>query len=124
MVDKLPAGVRGGPMVARDMSRRGLLRTAGAVGAVGAVSALFGAVPAMAEPSMTPFDLHFAVSHKYRPFDLIAPRFVQYDSAVNPLPASGDTLVATGVRPRAPFGSVLVEVQRAAGVVVAGLAGG
>jgi hypothetical protein len=110
-------------MVARDMSRRGLLRTAGAAGAVGAVSALFGTVPAMAEPSVTPFDLHFAVSHKYRPFDLIAPRFVQYDSAVTPLSASSDTLVSTGVRPRAPFGSVLVEVQRAAGVVVAGLAG-
>ncbi|MBY8847363.1 hypothetical protein K7G98_00720 [Saccharothrix sp. MB29] len=25
----------------------------------------------------TPFDLHFGITHKYRPFDLVAPRFVQ-----------------------------------------------
>ncbi|KOX27507.1 hypothetical protein ADK67_13790 [Saccharothrix sp. NRRL B-16348] len=111
-------------MAARDMDRRAVLRHAGAAGAVGALSALFGNVPAMGQPSTTPFDLHFAVAHKHRPFDLVAPRFVQYDSAITPPPATSTTLVRTGVRPRAPFGSVLVEVQRAEGVVVAGLAGG
>ncbi|PSL56059.1 hypothetical protein B0I31_104350 [Saccharothrix carnea] len=111
-------------MAARDMDRRTLLRHAGAAGAAGALSALFGNVPAMGQPATTPFDLHFAVTHKHRPFDLVAPRFVQYDSAIAPPPATSGTLVSTGVRPRAPFGSVLVEVQRAEGVVVAGLAGG
>ncbi|MEU4443361.1 hypothetical protein AB0K14_13970 [Actinosynnema sp. NPDC050801] len=111
-------------MAARDMDRRTLLRHAGAAGAVGAVSTLFGTVPAMGQPATTPFDLHFAVTHKHRPFDLVAPRFVQYDSAITPPSATAGTLVSTGVRPRAPFGSVLVEVQRAEGVVVAGLAGG
>ncbi|MFD0205496.1 MULTISPECIES: hypothetical protein [Saccharothrix] len=111
-------------MAARDMDRRTLLRHAGAAGAVGALSALFGNVPAMGQPSTTPFDLHFAVTHKHRPFDLVAPRFVQYDSAITPPSTTSGTLVRTGVRPRAPFGSVLVEVQRAEGVVVAGLAGG
>ena len=111
-------------MAARDVDRRAVLRHAGAAGAVGALSALFGTVPAMARPATTPFDLHFAVTHKHRPFDLVAPRFVQYDSAITPPSATSGTLVGTGVRPRAPFGSVLVEVQRAEGVVVAGLSGG
>ncbi|MFI9009031.1 hypothetical protein ACIGNX_17580 [Actinosynnema sp. NPDC053489] len=110
-------------MAARDVNRRAVLRHAGAAGAVGALSALFGNVPAMGQPSATPFDLHFAVTHKHRPFDLVAPRFVQYDSALTPPPAAPGTVIRTGVRPRAPFGSVLVEVQRAEGVVVAGLAG-
>lgn len=111
-------------MAARDVDRRTVLRNAGAVGALGALSALLGQAPATGQPAVTPFDLHFAVSHKHRPFDLITPRFVQYDSAVTPPTAASGTLVGTGVRPRAPFGSVLVEVQRAEGVVVAGLAGG
>ncbi|WP_238412862.1 hypothetical protein [Saccharothrix deserti] len=75
----------------------------------------------MGQPSVTPLDLHFAVSHRYRPFDLVSPRFVQYDSGTSP---TSGTLVRTGVRPRAPFASVLVDVRRADGVVVAGLAGG
>ncbi|CAM3317380.1 hypothetical protein KIPE111705_01900 [Kibdelosporangium persicum] len=105
-------------MRAQDIDRRTLLRGITA----GTAMALAGAVPAHAQqPSRTPFDLHFAVTHKYRPFDLIAPRFVQYDSAIAPRTAAA--LVRTGVRPRAPFGSVLVEVSRSQGTVVAGLAG-
>ncbi|MFD1149918.1 hypothetical protein [Saccharothrix hoggarensis] len=112
-------------MAAREFDRRTVLRHLGAAGAIGGLATAFGTVPAMAQPSVTPFDLHFEVSHKYRPFDLVAPRFVQYDSAVTPPSAAAGTLVRTGVRPRAPFGSVLVEVQQAGtgGVVVAGLAG-
>ncbi|GAA3464996.1 hypothetical protein ACFFSW_23075 [Saccharothrix longispora] len=108
------------------IGRRTLLRGAGAAAALPAV---LGSphVAAAAEPGATPFDLHFGVTHKYRPFDLVAPRFVQYDSALTPAPpAAADTLVTTGVRPRAPFGSVLVEVLGTdpGGTVVAGLAGG
>ncbi len=95
--------------------------------AAGAVASAVGALPAAARAGIgaaatTPFDLHFRVTRKHRPFDLIAPKFVQFDSALTPAPLT--TLVNTGVRPRAPFGSVVVEVRRAEGTVVAGLAGG
>ncbi|MGX7824603.1 hypothetical protein ACTG9Q_05885 [Actinokineospora sp. 24-640] len=108
-------------MTVRGIDRRTLLLGAGAAGAM---TGLLGAAPAAAAPGLSPFDLHFSTTHKYRPFDLIAPNFVQYDTAITPAPRA--TLVHTGVRPRAPYGSVLVEVQRVegAGVVVAGLAGG
>ncbi|MFD7658905.1 hypothetical protein ACFV4N_33425 [Actinosynnema sp. NPDC059797] len=109
------------------MERRELLRHVGAVGAVGAASAFLGPLPASAAtPAATPFDLHFSVAHKFRPFDLIAPRFVQYDSAVDRPASTAATLVGTGARLRAPFASVLVEVVGVdgPGAVVAGLAGG
>ena len=107
-------------MTARGIDRRTLLRGVGVAGVAGAL----GAAPAAAETVGSPFDLHFSVTHKYRPFDLIAPRFVQYDTAITPAPRAA--VVTTGVRPRAPFGAVLVEAQRVdpGGVVVAGLAGG
>jgi hypothetical protein len=73
---------------------------------------------AMAAPP-GPLDLSFTVRQKYRPFDLIAPKFVQYDSVARPV---RDTVVSTDVRPRAPYGSVLVEVRSGTGVV-AGLVG-
>jgi hypothetical protein len=66
-----------------------------------------------------PTDLSFRIRHKYRPFNLIAPRFVQYDSVA---PPTRETVVSTDVRPRAPYGAVLVEVRSGAGVV-AGLVG-
>lgn len=94
-----------------SFDRRTLLRGAGAAGL--ASLALPG--PASADPG----DLEFRIRHKYRPFDLIAPRFVQYDSVAAPV---RDTVVSTDVRPRAPYGSVLVEVRSGAGVV-AGLVG-
>jgi hypothetical protein len=79
---------------------------------------------ASADPAGTnPLDLTFHIEAKYRPFDLIAPRFVQYDTAVVAALA-GDTLVSTDVRPVAPYGTVEVEVRRLAGArVAAGLAG-
>jgi hypothetical protein len=79
-----------------------------------------GLASAGAAPGANPLDLEFHIRHKYRPFDLIAPRFVQYDTAVGRVRS---TLVETGVRPRAPYGSVLVEVRSLTGAVVAGLVG-
>lgn len=58
--------------------------------------------------------LEFHIRHQFRPFDLIAPGFVQYDA-----PARAGA-VATGVRPVAPFCAVVV---RASGAVAAGLVG-
>lgn len=71
-------------------------------------------------------DLHFAVTDQYRPFDLIAPAFVQFDSVVTPRrSAFTGTLLTTDIRPVAPYCAVTVEVRRlddTAGVT-AGLAG-
>jgi hypothetical protein len=92
-------------------------------------------------PAVSPFDLHFRTTDRYRPFALIAPGFVQFDTAttegariaarpgVDPSGgrvrlAAGDVLVRTGIRPAAPYGTVEVEVGElgAGGAVVAGLA--
>lgn len=100
-----------------SIERRTLLSGLGLAGA----AALVGPGPASAAPP-GPLDLHFAVEHKYRPFALIAPRFVQYDTAVAPAAAS-DTLIVTDSRPRAPYGAVEVEVRALGGTVLAGLAG-
>jgi hypothetical protein len=94
-----------------SLDRRTLLRGIGVAG----VTTL--ALPGLA--AADPMDLEFRIRHKYRPFDLIAPRFVQYDSVAAPV---RDTVVSTDVRPRAPYGSVLVEVRSGDGVV-AGLVG-
>jgi len=96
-----------------SLDRRTLLRGLGVAGVAGL------ALPGVA--AADPLDLSFRIRQKYRPFDLIAPRFVQYDTAVAPARAR-DTLVSTDVRPRAPYGSVLVEV-RGGTSVVAGLVG-
>jgi len=97
-----------------SLDRRTLLRGMGVAGLAGI--ALPG-VAAAAPPG--PLDLSFTIRQKYRPFDLIAPKFVQYDSVAQPV---RDTVVSTDVRPRAPYGSVLVEVRSGTGVV-AGLVG-
>jgi hypothetical protein len=108
-----------------ELDRRKVLRALAVLGATGMAANSFGPVANAAEAG--PFDLRFSVAEQFRPFDLIAPRFVQYDTAVTPRPkaATAGTLVVTGVRPRAPFGTVTVEVQRLDGDagVVAGLAG-
>jgi hypothetical protein len=99
------------------IDRRTLLR---GVGVAAMVPALLGHATANAAPGRTPFDLHFEITHQYRPFDLIAPRFTQYD---RPAAATSDALIRTGARPRAPFGTVQVEVLGGDGGAVAGLAG-
>ncbi|MBB4904369.1 hypothetical protein [Actinophytocola algeriensis] len=77
-----------------------------------AVAGLAGvALPGVAAAS----SLEFHIRHQFRPFDLIAPGFVQYDVPARP------GRVVTGERPVAPFCAV---VTRARGAVAAGLAGG
>ncbi|MGH3760209.1 hypothetical protein [Actinophytocola sp.] len=103
-----------------EIDRRTLLAGLGLAGVTGlAAPGLASADPAGTRAD-DPLDLEFRIREKYRPFDLIAPRFVQYDSTVGRVRS---TLVDTGVRPRAPYGSVLVEVRSLDGAVVAGLVG-
>jgi hypothetical protein len=102
-----------------QIDRRTVLCGLGVAGTAGLVGPTAAADPAGTDP----LDLAFRIRHKYRPFALIAPRFVQYDTAVTAALA-GDTLVTTGVRPVAPYATVEVEVRQLTGArVVAGLAG-
>ncbi|GAB3441913.1 glycoside hydrolase family protein [Actinophytocola sediminis] len=102
------------------IDRRTLLSGLGVAGA----AALAGQHPASATPPSppNPLDLRFTTTHQHRPFALIAPGFVQYDTAVAP-PAARDSLVVTDHGPRAPYGTVEVEVGSLSGTVLAGLAG-
>ncbi|MGO1049613.1 hypothetical protein [Crossiella sp. CA198] len=121
------------PESPRGIDRRHLLTGLGALGAAAIVgtgtAAAAEATPAetaLAEAAgITPMDLRFRIAEQFRPFALLAPGFEQYDTAAPPLPrTSGDFLVRTGISPRAPFASVLVEVTELApgASVVAGLA--
>ncbi|WIV54434.1 hypothetical protein [Amycolatopsis nalaikhensis] len=104
-------------MTEHDFDRRDVLRALTALGVTGVTASLFGGT---AEASGTsPLDLEFSVVERFRPFDLIAPKFVQLDTR-----ARAGALVETGLRPRAPFAAVTVEVTEGGGRVVAGLAGG
>ncbi|TDP92231.1 hypothetical protein [Labedaea rhizosphaerae] len=104
-------------------NRRAVLRGMGILGLTGAAGLLGAGAASATSAATTPFDLHFEVTDKFRPFDLIAPNFVQYDSAVHARSLTG-TVITTNVRPRAPYGTVIVEVQQLSGAgVVAGLAG-
>ncbi|MFC4858068.1 hypothetical protein [Actinophytocola glycyrrhizae] len=87
-----------------SFDRRTVLRGMAVAGLAGV------ALPGVAAAS----GLEFRIRHQYRPFDLIAPGFEQYDAPARPGGAS------TGVRPVAPFCAV---VTRAAGAVEAGLTG-
>lgn len=129
-----------------SFDRRRLLAGLGLLGAAALTSGL--PAPALAAPGEphSPFDLHFRLTHQYRPFALIAPGFEQFDTAVpgavgalsgtgfrpergglrftaGESSAHADHLVRTGVGPRAPHASVLVEVARLdpGGAVLAGL---
>jgi hypothetical protein len=121
-----------------DFDRRDVLRALTALGVTGVTASLFGgtaeaAVSLGAPPraggfatrtpekmatGTTPLDLKFSVTEQFRPFDLIAPKFVQLDS-----PARPGALVKTGIRPKAPYGTVTVQVLDDRAPVVAGLAG-
>jgi hypothetical protein len=52
-----------------------------------------------------PLDLRLRVTHRFRPVEMVAPGFVEFDTD---RPEGGD-LVRTGVGPRAPFGAVEVH---------------
>ncbi|MFJ9779604.1 hypothetical protein ACIRSS_08470 [Amycolatopsis sp. NPDC101161] len=99
-----------------DFDRRDVLRALTALGVTGAAAGLLGGT---AEAAGTdPLSLKFSVTEQFRPFALIAPKFVQVDTAARP-----GALVKTGVRPKAPYGTVTVDVLDAGAPVVAGLAG-
>jgi hypothetical protein len=103
-------------MTEPDFDRRAVLRALALLGVTGVTASVFGGT---AEASGTsPLDLKFAVEEKFRPFDLIAPKFVQLDTRARP-----GALVDTRTRPKAPYGTVTVEVSGDGGEVVAGLAG-
>ncbi|MGV9364209.1 hypothetical protein [Amycolatopsis sp. NPDC003731] len=99
-----------------DFDRRDVLRALTALGVTGVTASLFGGT---AEAAGTgPLDLEFSVAEQFRPFDLIARNFVQLDT-----PARPGALVTTGIRPKAPYGTVTVQVLEDRAPVVAGLAG-
>ncbi|KDN17258.1 type VII secretion protein EccB [Amycolatopsis rifamycinica] len=99
-----------------DFDRRDVLRALTALGVTGVTASLFGGTADAAGTS--PLDLEFSVTEQFRPFDLIAPNFVQLDT-----PARPGALVRTGIRPKAPYGTVTVQVLDDGAPVVAGLAG-
>ncbi|MDQ7808827.1 hypothetical protein Q5425_34255 [Amycolatopsis sp. A133] len=99
-----------------DFDRRDVLRALTALGVTGVTASLFGGTAEAAGTS--PLDLEFSVAEQFRPFDLIAPKFVQLDTAARP-----GRLVKTGIRPKAPYGTVTVQVRDDRAPVVAGLAG-
>lgn len=108
-----------------EANRRAVLRGMAVLGLTGAAAGTLGTAAANAAGN-TPFDLHFSVVDQFRPFALIAPNFVQFDSAITPhtRALAAGTVITTNVRPRAPYGTVTVEVQQLDGAgVVAGLAG-
>ncbi|MDS0134354.1 MULTISPECIES: hypothetical protein [unclassified Amycolatopsis] len=99
-----------------DFDRRDVLRALTALGVTGVTASLFGGT---AEAAGTgPLDLEFSVAEQFRPFDLIARNFVQFDT-----PARPGALVTTGIRPKAAYGTVTVQVLDDRAPVVAGLAG-
>ncbi|MGW4058313.1 hypothetical protein ACWEGE_08530 [Amycolatopsis sp. NPDC004747] len=111
--------------------RREVLRALTALGVTGVTASLFGGTaeaaplagfetrsPGQTAGGTSPLDLEFSVAEQFRPFDLIAPKFVQLDT-----PARPGALVRTGIRPKAPYGTVTVQVLDDRAPVVAGLAG-
>jgi hypothetical protein len=99
-----------------DFDRREVLRALTVLGVTGVTAGLFGGSAEAAGTS--PLDLKFTVAEQFRPFALIAPKFVQVDTRARP-----GALVETGARPKAPYGTVTVEVTAPGSRVVAGLAG-
>ena len=98
-----------------SLSRRAVLLGAGAGLLAGACTS-----PDTPHPrkGVTIFDLSFTELHRYRSFHVVAPGFVQEAH-----PAVGDVagLTRSDASPQAPFAAVEVDVERAGGVVVAGL---
>ncbi|GHE49698.1 hypothetical protein GCM10018785_19020 [Streptomyces longispororuber] len=113
----------------QHLSRRGAVSLV--VGAA-AASALSGPVAAARSRPVTarlaPSNLHFEITHRFRPVHVIPPRLVQYDTerpggrAALERVRSGDD-VRTDERPVAPWASVVLDVRRltADGSVTMGL---
>jgi hypothetical protein len=100
------------------IDRRQLLKGF-AIGGAGLLAGPLRPQVAHAQSGLTPFDLHFSTQEQYRPFDLIGPNFVQHEAPAQ----SVSTLVRTGVGPRAPFATVILDVAAApeGGRLAAGL---
>lgn len=100
------------------VDRRGFLRLAGGAGVSAAVAAGWpGQAPAATRLSV--LDLKFSLTHQFRPFALLAPRFVQHHARGVRLRA----MVRTNARPVAPYASVVLDVaaHEAGSSIVAGL---
>ena len=104
--------MRAGPTI----SRRALL-TGASAGLLTAACTTDGA-PTPTRKDATIFDLSLTEKHRYRPFHVVAPGFVQ-DSRTG----VGDvtTLTRSDASPQAPFAAVEVDVEGGDGVLVAGL---
>ncbi|MGH3329503.1 MAG: hypothetical protein ACRDPT_17220 [Streptomycetales bacterium] len=63
------------------------------------------------------FDLRFTTQARYRPFDLIAPNFVQHEGQ----PGTASGIVRAPAGPRAPFAAVVLDVADPGDGVAAGL---
>ncbi|MGH3342983.1 MAG: hypothetical protein ACRDPK_08900 [Carbonactinosporaceae bacterium] len=70
-----------------------------------------------ASSGLHPSDLRFTVQARYRPFDLIAPNFVQHAAQ----PGATRGMVRAPAGPRAPFATVLLDVADPGEGVAAGL---
>lgn len=111
-----------------QLSRRGAVALfAGTAASAALAPPAAAAAPAAAE-RLTPSDLHFEITHRFRPVHLIPPRLVQYDTeragggaALARVRAGGT--VRTDERPVAPWASVVLDVRELAadGSVTAGL---
>lgn len=105
------------------VSRRSLLAGAGA-GLLTAACTSPGNQPARSDARPRPgkdatiFDLSFTEKYRYRPFHVVSPEFVDdHRSAVGPV----DALTRSDATLHAPFTAVEMDVERAEGVLVAGL---
>ncbi|MFD7995685.1 hypothetical protein [Streptomyces mexicanus] len=111
------------------LSRRSAVALfAGAAAAAGIGRPAAAADRSGAASRLAPADLHFEITHRFRPVHVIPPRLVQYStsragerSALDRVRAGGT--VRTDERPIAPWASVVVDVAelRAGGFVTAGL---
>jgi hypothetical protein len=101
------------------VTRRGLLAGAGA-GLLSAACTMPTRQPARPQngKDATIFDLSLSEKYRYRPFHVVSPEFVaDHRSAVG----SADAVTRSDATLHAPFAAVELDVERADGVLVAGL---
>lgn len=100
-----------------EMDRRHLFRLSGGAAAAAVVWGIGAPVSAAAGELPGPFDLHFTIEHQFRPFHLLSPGFVLYESG----PARLAELLRTERGPIAPYATFLLDVTNAGSGVRAGL---